>query len=218
MKNKLLTFATTIIFTANVFAHGGGHCSGGHSGHCSGHSHGGVFIAHSGGAEIDFLPHYGIAQVDGIGTVQGVFQYAWFEFPSPNFKFYGNDSVEPQRLYWQYVNKMTLAGSDSLLSYRKDSTEFYHLNNCVGFYRKLTDGKIRVYDGVANVNEMPGFISGDDMVVLYQGKLMRFFSFRKFTRFIASIIPSYAEQVKSQGNNVNAISLFAAINKYNRGQ
>jgi hypothetical protein len=123
------------------------------------HAQGQRFFVPSSHYKIDYQKHAGNLILKNGEVITGVFQYAYLEFPTPNFKLYSDSGKLLKRYKLSAIKSITLAGSDTTLS-DKDSTYFMRLGNA-SFYRQLTFGMIRIYDPLINVNEKKGLVYSD---------------------------------------------------------
>jgi hypothetical protein len=108
---------------------------------------------------IDYDKHSGYVQLNTGEVITGTFEYASFEFPTINLKFYSPPNKFVRRIKSTTISKVVLAGKDSSWS-NKDSTYFFVLDKKTKlFYRQLSfNQEIEVFDILFNVNERPGLI------------------------------------------------------------
>ena len=111
--------------------------------------------------------HDGIARLTDGSLLRGRFMYNG----GPGFTFYQDGHSAGLRIYSYQFEHLALAGADTSVVPRSDSTAFFKVGNHV--LRRLTIGKVGLYDKVYAVNEDKGKIG--DVLFTWddKGKLKR---------------------------------------------
>ncbi|MFD2936253.1 hypothetical protein [Spirosoma flavum] len=144
----------------------------------------GVIIAHPSPSfilPIVYQLHDGTALLSNGDLLRGRFLYN----RSQAFFFYQDGHSPGQRIYFRRLERLVLAAADTSVTPRLDSTVFLKVQN--QFCRRLTIGKIGLYDQVYAVNENKGkvdevlFTWGDD------GKLKRLSTLEKANQWFYEI-------------------------------
>ena len=151
-----------------------------------------IAAAVSGGSSkysIDFQKHKGYIILNSGEKIAGIFEYANFEFPTFNLKHYDENGNLINRYKMSRINKAVFYGADTSLIHC-DSTYFLKLNNNPYLSRQLTNGEIKVYDDLFNINERPGLIKISELIVCFQDKVYKVGSEKKFKELIQDILPS----------------------------
>ena len=172
-----------------------------------------IAASNSNNIAINYKSHAGIAYLKSGKVLNGWFKYDYWEFPTYNFKYFSSDSTKQQKVYISDLKEIVLAGSDSALCFRKDSTEFYYLQSYKGLYRKITSGKIEVYDRLINTSEKSKLV-GTEILVKYDGTFKKITSIQELDKYIRSLIPEYDKE-NPLSKQVDMVKLFDAINHYN---
>ncbi len=137
---------------------------------------------------IDYQKHKGYIILNSGEKITGTFEYATWEFPTFNLKYYDENGKVIKRFKTSQINKAVFYGADKSLT-DSDSTYFIKLNNESYLSRQLTDGTIKVYDDLINTNERPGLIK-TDLTVYFQEKVYHINSETKLRDLIQKISPS----------------------------
>jgi hypothetical protein len=190
--------------------HGGGHCGG----HCCSHGggHSVVFVRHCPG---DTTNRYmlGVGWLDDGDIIYGRFSNSTFlpgVYVSYRYSLHNGTSIPVKT-----IARFVVTGSDTLLSYRKDSTEYCHIENHNYMSRKLTSGKIEVYERSDLTPEERGWVS-NQLTVKYYGLVVYVGSVKRLDRMMRTLIPEYAQtHALNKKKQINIVSLFKAINKFN---
>ena len=131
---------------------------------------------------IEYEKHPGQLILNSGRTVKGVFQYAYMEFPVPNFKYYSDSGKLIRRYKVEDIKSITLEGADTSIS-NLDSTYFVKMDRS-SLYRQLTFGQIKIYDPlIINVTERPGLIY-TDLIIIENNVLKKFHSEYKTLNYI----------------------------------
>ncbi|MDE3145071.1 MAG: hypothetical protein KGL19_13015 [Bacteroidota bacterium] len=138
---------------------------------------------------IDYQKHKGYIILNSGKKVNGIFEYATWEFPSFNLKHYDENGNLITRYKMAQINKAVFYGADTSLIHC-DSTYFKRLNDKSYLSRQLTNGRIKVYDDLFNINERPGLIKTTQLTVYFQDKVYKVDSEKKFIELIQKISPS----------------------------
>ncbi len=138
---------------------------------------------------IGYQRHPGYIILNSGEKVTGSFQYADLEFPTYNLKFYDKEGKLIKRFKTSMIERAVFKGGDSVLG-NADSTSFVRLNNQPFLSRQLTHGSIIVYDDLFNVNEKPGLIRANGLIVISQGHEEKTPSQDEFKKLIQKLSPS----------------------------
>lgn len=101
---------------------------------------------------IYYQKHPGYVVLTSGDTVKGVFQYASFEFPTWNLKYFNNQGQLIGRYKSKTIQKVVLTGADKTLTNR-DSTFFIVDSKHNWFFRQLTFGQVQLFDTYFNAGE-----------------------------------------------------------------
>ncbi|MGI8951977.1 MAG: hypothetical protein ACR2FN_10380 [Chitinophagaceae bacterium] len=142
-----------------------------------------ILMAYESKYGIHYQKHVGYIELNNEQKIEGIFQYALWEFPTYNLKSFSQDGKLLHRYKSKEVKKVVLAGGDSSLS-NKDSTYFIIFDGSKYFYRQLSfDKDIQVYDWLFNVNERPGLIY-NALLVKRKDQLLDFKSQEDFIQWM----------------------------------
>ncbi|MBN8823738.1 MULTISPECIES: hypothetical protein [unclassified Spirosoma] len=111
--------------------------------------------------------HDGVGRLGDGSLLQGRFLYD----KGTMFTFYQNGHTKGVKIPFFQFETLTLAGADTSVLPRSDSTMFSRIKNRL--YRRLTIGKIALYDDVYAINENKGKIGDYLFVWGDNGKLKR---------------------------------------------
>ena len=136
---------------------------------------------------IEYQKHKGYIQLNNGEKISGIYQYAFWEFPSYNIKSFTEKGALIKRYRSRDIKSIVLAGSDRTLS-NKDSTYFMVLDKSKALYRQLTFGSIEVFDYFFNVNEARGLIY-TLLIVKANDQLHTFKSESKFIKWLKANYP-----------------------------
>ena len=107
----------------------------------------------------NYQKHGGYIELNNGEKIKGVFEFAYWEFPTYNLKLYSPEDKMVKRYSVRKIKTVVLSGSDGWLS-NKDSTYFIVHDKSRYFYRQLTFGKgFQLYDGFFNVDEYVGMVT-----------------------------------------------------------
>ena len=154
---------------------------------------------------IQYEKHSGILILRTGEVIKGVFQYAYWEFPTPNFIYFSDSGKLLMRYKTSLLESASFEGSDTTLS-KKDSTYFKRIGKS-SIYRQLTFGEIKIYDPLINVNERPGLVYSD-LIVLENNKPKIFHSENDIVHYIVN-------KLKEKGVNNSFNSIQEAISYLN---
>jgi hypothetical protein len=212
MKKILLIPALTIFYLQPSFARGGG-CGGHGCGHGCSHGGHGEYAGH---CLHDTVNQY----MDGVGLTYGgnlligrfmdhennprVFTY--IPFSSQNYS---------QKILKKAIEKIVVAGSNTSYSYRKDSTEYCRIEQEKYLSRKLTNGRLEVYERMDLVAPK-GYVD-NYITIKYYGLVIHVGSIKKLDHMMRTLIPGYAEaNPLNKKKLVDTVALFKAINDFNK--
>lgn len=153
----------------------------------------------------------GTIQLKSGQVITGRFKYDHWEFPVKNFAFYKDAHAKSKRVKFRNIQAVTFVGSDTSVTFRKDSTEFVGIKGRL--YRKIADGRIKIYDRVIRVKEWQGRI-GQGIYVESKGKLKRIESIRRFNKWYQGLSETYPN-LKIRNEYLNKIEIIREIQKYN---
>ena len=129
----------------------------------SGRAQHAVFI-HS-GKVTHFDVHRGYLRYPTGAIVSGFFVYADMEFPTYSVKRVDSATRKTkQRIFMKDIDRMVLVGHDSALT-RNDSTYFRKFSGREKLFRQLTFGDIQIFDNLFSVNENPGRVGTQFMIL-----------------------------------------------------
>jgi hypothetical protein len=131
--------------------------------------------------QIDYKKHIGTLYLKSGETIKGIFEYASFEFPTFNFKYYSNDGKFIKRYKVSVIDSLIVSGADSSLT-NADSTCFIKIGKN-GLYRQLTNGSLKIYDQLVNVNEREGLIYST-IYVFDNNMQLKFLTENSFIKYI----------------------------------
>lgn len=140
---------------------------------------------------ITYQKHRGYIQLNNGKKIMGIFQYAFWEFPTPNIKSFNEKGNLINRYQEKEIKSIVLAGADSTLS-AKDSTYFKTLDKSKSLYRQLTFGPLEIYDYFFNVNEVHGLIYSLILVKVDN----QLYTFKSYNKFISWIHANYKDKIK----------------------
>jgi hypothetical protein len=157
------------------------------------HAQNAVAIAAAAGAgsskyAIDYQKHTGYIILNSGEKVSGTFEYATWEFPTFNLKLYNDYGDLIKRYKISKIDKAVFYGADSSLT-NADSTTFVRLNNRAYFFRQLTNGPVKIYDDLFNINERPGLIKSG-LLIYYQDKVYKTDSKEQLKKRLEALVPS----------------------------
>jgi len=211
--HKLLLLTIIVSFySLPCFARGG--CGGGHCCHAS--SHGGHGVIVTGHFSSDTTNGY----MTGVGWMNdGHLLIGKFQDYSSNRAmciYYASSSPNnPETIHVKTLDKLVLAGSDTLLSYRKDSTEYCHISQHNYLSRKLTRGKVEIYVR-SDIKPAEKGTARNHITVKYYGLIIDIGSIKKLDRMMRTVLPGYDEYHPfNKKKQVDIVALFKAINDFN---
>ncbi len=109
--------------------------------------------------DLNYQKHAGYIELNNGEKINGDFEYAFWEFPTYNLRYYSPNGKMAERYSVKNIKKVVLSGGDGWLS-PKDSTYFIVHDKSRHFYRQLTFGKdFQIYDGFFNVDEIVGMVT-----------------------------------------------------------
>lgn len=156
---------------------------------------------------IDYQRHQGYIVLNSGKKIIGAFQYADMEFPTYNLKYFDDKGKMIKRFKTALISKAVLKGADSILGI-KDSTYFVRLKDKPYLSRQLTRGPILVFDDLFNIDERPGLVHTNGLIIMFQGKEEKISSqeeFKKLIQKISSIDVAKAATVESIIKKLNAV-------------
>ncbi len=119
----------------------------------------------------NYQKHSGYIELNNGEKIKGVFEFAYWEFPTYNLKSYSSDGKMAKRYSIQNIKTVVASGSDGWLS-NKDSTYFIVHDKSKYFYRQLTFGiDFQLYDGFFNVDEYVGMVTPYFLIKTKEGFL-----------------------------------------------
>ncbi|GAB3954588.1 hypothetical protein GCM10028805_40280 [Spirosoma harenae] len=118
-------------------------------------------------APVTYQLHDGIAQLDDGSLLAGRFMYN----RNSGFNFYENGHSPGKNVPFYRFERLTLTGADTSVLPRTDSTVFLRVSNRL--FRRLTVGKVGLYDRVYAINEDKGKIGDVLFTWSDNGKLKR---------------------------------------------
>ncbi|MCU0390635.1 MAG: hypothetical protein MUE81_05920 [Thermoflexibacter sp.] len=145
-------------------------------------------------------------------VVTGRFKYDNWEFPVKNFAFYKDANLDSRKkIKFKDIKQVSFVGVDTNIAEKPDSTTFINVNGKL--LRKLTEGKINLYDKLIVVKEAEGVI-GATIFVKEGEKLKRIDTLRKFNKWYQSLSKQYPD-LQVQNKYLNKIEILKEIQKYN---
>lgn len=156
---------------------------------------------------IDYKYHDGTALLTDGTLLTGRFQFNG----RSTFIYRANSQATQQRLGLSIINRLSLAGADTSITDRTDSTIF--LRSGHRLYRQLASGSTRVLDRHFLVDEVPGEIGRKVYVEDDAGNVKKFTSLPKLNRWFYG----YREQTGSQIPNsyLNKNEIVKAVARLN---
>lgn len=121
--------------------------------------------------------HDGVAQLTDGTLLRGRFLYN----KSHVFIYYANGHDDGQHIPFYKFERLTLAGADTSVLPRSDSTVFVRIRNQL--YRRLTIGKVGLYDKTYAVNEDKGNVGNDLFTWSEDGKLKRLYKLEQINQW-----------------------------------
>lgn len=143
-------------------------------------------------------------------VLTGRFQFDWWMFPVKNFVFY-KDSSSKEKIKFKDIKQASFAGIDTNIAEKTDSTAFVNVDGKL--LRKLTSGKINIYDKLIVVKEVEGAL-GETIFVKESKKLRRIESLRRFNKWYQGLADAYPN-LKVRNEYLNKIEIIREIQKYN---
>ncbi len=113
---------------------------------------------------IDYQMHSGYVVFKTGDTVHGTFEYAEWEFPSWNLKYYNFKGQVVHHYRSKVLKKAVLKGSDRLLT-GHDSTYFIVDDKHNWFFRQLTFGKVQIFDSFFDAGERLNLVKPPYLVI-----------------------------------------------------
>jgi hypothetical protein len=106
--------------------------------------------------------------------------------PDDGFEFFSNSGIHIKKIKEELIEKLTLAGADTLLSNR-DSTFFISIKSRL--FRQLTFDIVQLYDPTIYVNERSGLINSEgyfheNVFAIENGKIIRFNAKKDILKFV----------------------------------
>ena len=172
---KLLISSFLFFLTALV--------SYGQAGHTTPMPHG-VIIAHPRSSfilPVTYQLHDGIARLTDGSLLRGRFLYN----RSGSFNFYQDGHSARKQIEFGHFERLTLAGTDTSVIAHSDSTVFLYVNNHL--LRRLTIGKVGLYDKTFAVNEDKGKIGDVLFTWSDNGKIRRLYTLEDVNKWFYEI-------------------------------
>ncbi|MBD2755694.1 hypothetical protein [Spirosoma validum] len=136
-----------------------------------------IFLPIDTAPSIDYKYRDGTALLTDGRLLKGRFQYNGRKI----FVYRASSQAAKQRIALSMIKRLVLAGSDTLVTYRSDSTVFVRLGNRL--LRQLTDGSPMVLDRKFAVDEDRGKTGRRMFVLDEDGTVRKFTSLQKFNRW-----------------------------------
>ena len=145
-----------------------------------------VFVSSHDPYEIAGTKHEGEMILKKGTILKGIFQYNTFVLPDDGFEFFSNSGIHIKKIKEELIEKLTLAGADTLLSNR-DSTFFISIKSRL--FRQLTFDIVQLYDPTIYVNERSGLINSEgyfheNVFAIENGKIIRFDAKKDILKFV----------------------------------
>jgi hypothetical protein len=161
---------------------------------------------------IDYQIHSGFLKLRDGQVVTGRFKYDKWEFPVRNFAFYKDaDESNKRKIKFKDIQQVSFVGVDTNIAEKPDSTIFVNINGKL--LRKLTEGKINLYDKLIVVREAEGVV-GATIFVKEDEKLKRVDTLRKLNKWYQNLSKQYPD-LQVQNKYLNKIEIIKEIQKYN---
>jgi hypothetical protein len=135
---------------------------------------------------IVYQKHKGYIVLNSGEKIFGVFQYSNMEFPTYNLKYFDDKGKMIKRFKTSLISKAVFNGADSIIGL-KDSTRFVRIKANAHFSRQLTKGPIMVYDDLFNIDESPGLVNKNTLIIIFQGRIEKISSTVEFKKLIQQI-------------------------------
>ncbi|CCH55203.1 hypothetical protein BN8_04444 [Fibrisoma limi BUZ 3] len=160
------------------------------------------------GPVIDYKYHDGVMRLRDGTELKGRFKYNGRK----TFIYRAGAQTARQKFGFSSIRRLALAGSDTLVTARTDSTVFVRMGTRL--YRELASGPTMVMDQTYTVDEDRGKIGSKIYVLDDAGKFHRFNSLEKLNRWFYT----YREQVGQKATDVflNKTEIAKAIAQLNR--
>ncbi|WP_420150322.1 hypothetical protein [Spirosoma sp.] len=126
---------------------------------------------------IAYKYHDGTALLADGSLLKGRFQFNGRKL----FTYRASSQATRQKIGLSMIKRLVLAGSDTLVSDRTDSTVFTRLGNRL--YRQLTEGTTMILDQCILVDEDRGRIGRKVYVLTDDGEMRKFTSLQKFNKW-----------------------------------
>lgn len=156
-----------------------------------------VFVNQS--PTIDYKYHDGTALLTDGTVLTGRFQFNG----KSTFKYRANSQATQQRIGLSIINRLVLAGADTSVTDRADSTIF--LRSGHRLYRQLASGSTRMLDRQFLVDEVPGRIGLKVFVEDDAGNVQKFTSLPKLNRWFYSYREQTGKKIPDAYLNKNEI-------------
>ena len=145
-----------------------------------------VFVSSHNPYEVAGTKHEGEMILKKGTILKGIFQYNTFVLPDDGFEFFSNSGIHIKKIKEELIEKLTLAGADTLLSNR-DSTFFISIKSRL--FRQLTFDIVQLYDPTIYVNERSGLINSEgyfheNVFAIENGKIIRFNAKKDILKFV----------------------------------
>src|ERR1017187_68254 len=145
-----------------------------------------VFVSSHDPYEIAGTKHEGEMILKKGTNLKGIFQYNTLVLPDDGFEFFSNSGIHIKKIKEELIEKLTLAGADTLLSNR-DSTFFISIKSRL--FRQLTFDIVQLYDPTIYVNERSGLINSEgyfheNVFAIENGKIIRFNAKKDILKFV----------------------------------
>ena len=145
-----------------------------------------VFVSSNNPYEIAGTKHEGEMILKNGTILKGMFQYNTFVLADDGFEFFSDSGIHIKKIKEELIEKLTLAGADTLLSNR-DSTFFISIKSRL--FRQLTFDIVQLYDPTIYVNERSGLINSEgyfheNVFAIENGKIIRFNAKKDILKFV----------------------------------
>jgi hypothetical protein len=145
-----------------------------------------VFVSSHDPYEIAGTKHEGEMILKNGTILKGMFQYNTFVLADDGFEFFSDSGIHIKKIKEELIEKLTLAGADTLLSNR-DSTFFISIKSRL--FRQLTFDIVQLYDPTIYVNERSGLINSEgyfheNVFAIENGKIIRFNAKKDILKFV----------------------------------
>ncbi|GAB3715370.1 hypothetical protein GCM10027592_55900 [Spirosoma flavus] len=158
-----------------------------------------VFIPTTTVPLIDYKYHDGVALLRDGTLLKGRFQ----SNGRSTFTYRANSQATRQKIGASMIKRLALAGADTLVSDRKDSTVFFRFGNRI--YRQLTSGTTMVMDRRFVVDEERGKIDRQLYVLDENDDLHKFKSLNKLNKWFYDFQEKSGRKVSDAYLNENEI-------------